>query len=328
MNYLYIFGNGFDMALGLRTSYPDFYKFYLEKPSENESVAKLKESIGKQKNETWADLEIGLGLFSSECPSVEAFLLCLDDIKDNLAKYLTEQEAKMVPHSGLGSFLYNPGSCLETLDSMMLEGFCDSCRARHPRAEDSYNIVTLNYTKTIETILSDIAGLPIKDPFHIHGNISNMVLGVNDESQIANIGFAKDLEFREEFAKPEYNAACRNARNETFSEMIRDADIIVIYGASMGLSDQKWWDAIGKRLMLGSVSLLYFPYNEKIDFVRHENHRERWTKYYVSELVKKLKIKDEIIPSLEGRVFIGINKSFLKPAGVKISAKVSMTSSK
>jgi len=327
MNYLYIFGNGFDMALGLRTSYPDFYKYYLEKPSENEIIARLKESIGMQNNKTWADLEIGLGQFSLECPSVDAFLLCLNDIKDNLAKYLTEQEAGMVLHSGLDSFLHRPESCLEPLDSMRFDSFCSTYRRTYS-SENRYNIVTLNYTKTTEKLLLSIDDKHINSPFHIHGNISNMVLGVNDESQIAKLDFAKDLEFREEFSKPEYNAACRNARNETFSRMIKDANIIVIYGASMGLSDQKWWDAIGKRLMSNTVSVLYFPYDEKKDCVRHENHRDRWIKSYFSELMKKLKINDENVPSVEDRVFIGINKSFLKPIEVSVRAKVSLTSSK
>ena len=140
-----------------------------------------------------------------------------------------------------------------------------------------------------------------------------MVLGVNDESQIANSSLAESVEFREEFVKPEYNTACRNAKNEEFSGLIDRAEVFVIYGASMGPSDKKWWQAIGKRLMSGDAVLFFFPYDSKKDVIRHENYLRRWTNAYYAELMAKLEIDAEQIPQLRDSVFIGINKTIIEP---------------
>ena len=155
-----------------------------------------------------------------------------------------------------------------------------------------------------------------------------MVMGVNDNSQIANSSFANSIEFREEFVKPEYNAACRNARNEDFSDMITRADVFVIYGASMGLSDKKWWQAIGERLMSGDTALFYFPYDKKKDVARHENYLRRWTDQYYSELMKKLDVNAQLLSELRENVYIGINKTVLRPVEATITAETTITQAK
>lgn len=84
MDILYIIGNGLDIAFNLKTSYPDFFKFYLSLPTKDKELLAMKKDIEEQENETWADLEIGLGEYSTRCASKDIFLKCLNDIK----KYL------------------------------------------------------------------------------------------------------------------------------------------------------------------------------------------------------------------------------------------------
>ncbi|QZT37063.1 bacteriophage abortive infection AbiH family protein [Halosquirtibacter xylanolyticus] len=46
MNILYILGNGFDLQLGLKTSYNDFYNYYTKlKDNPSEEITKLRSSI-------------------------------------------------------------------------------------------------------------------------------------------------------------------------------------------------------------------------------------------------------------------------------------------
>ncbi len=322
MNFLYIIGNGLDMALGLKTGYPDFYNYYVKQPSTDNNIVLLKESIKNGEYETWADLEIGLGQFSSQCSSEQAFMSCLDDIRMHLRAYLTAQQASMVPAIGFVDFLYYPARYIEPADIQLFNIFART----HSRSDKSLSLVTLNYTSTIERLVDD-PSIQIK-PFHIHGELSNMVLGVNDESQIANSSLANNVEFREEFVKPEYNTACRNARNEEFSNMIAHADVFVIYGASMGLSDKKWWLAIGKRLMSGDAALFYFPFDKKKDVTRHENYLRRWTDRYYAELMIKLGIDAEQFPKLKKNVYIGINKTIVRPLEVTITAETAITQTK
>lgn len=313
MNRLFIIGNGFDIALGLKTSYQDFYDYYAEQPTEDENILLMKQKIRDGRFETWADLEIGLGKFSEYCPDEQVFLSCLFDIRTNLKDYLSTQEGQFKNASGLNDFIRSPWNYLEPVNYQQIENFLEGLP--NTGARDTENIVTLNYTDSIETILWKENPHLANSVFHLHGKISNMVLGVNDESQIANKGFAEKVDFREEFVKPDFNTACMNNKNEAFQEMIYNANLIVLYGTSIGESDKKWWRAIGSRMVEDDdVALIYLPYDKNKDVVNHENYRLRWTRRYYIELFAKLGISAEEMANdeLRKRIFIGINKSFLK----------------
>lgn len=73
MKITYIIGNGFDINLGLRTGYENFYNWYIGQSSKKDSdvVKKFKNEINNyiEKKGTeinWSDLESGLGKYSSE----------------------------------------------------------------------------------------------------------------------------------------------------------------------------------------------------------------------------------------------------------------------
>lgn len=59
MNIVYIMGNGFDVSLGMKTRYPDFYDDYCKRSvrNQNADVVKLKQTI-EEGREDWKDLEI------------------------------------------------------------------------------------------------------------------------------------------------------------------------------------------------------------------------------------------------------------------------------
>ena len=146
MNFLYIIGNGLDIALGLKTAYQDFYEYYVKQPSADENITLLKDSIKKEAYETWADLEIGLGKFSSQCLSEQAFMSCLNDIRRHLGSYLADQEARMKPVMGFNQFLQYPELYIEPDDLRLYKSFSSA----HIMSGDSLSLVTLNYTSTIE----------------------------------------------------------------------------------------------------------------------------------------------------------------------------------
>lgn len=66
MNILYILGNGFDIAQGMKTSYPDFYQ-HLKNNNNNNSklLQQVLEDINENKT-LWSDMEIALGKFTSK----------------------------------------------------------------------------------------------------------------------------------------------------------------------------------------------------------------------------------------------------------------------
>lgn len=81
MRILLIVGNGFDLNLGLPTSYRHFYKYYLEHTeSRNEHVNKLK-SIIKDDIENWSDLELKLGEVTEQFTSPNHIIAAFRDLK-------------------------------------------------------------------------------------------------------------------------------------------------------------------------------------------------------------------------------------------------------
>ena len=63
MNIVWMLGNGFDLNLGLKTSYKDFYEYYLNVESNDAIVKQFKQDLSENLD-TWADLEFVLGKYS------------------------------------------------------------------------------------------------------------------------------------------------------------------------------------------------------------------------------------------------------------------------
>lgn len=314
MKILYIIGNGLDIAHHMKTSYQDFFKFYLSVPTDDYDIEAMKKDIDKNKYETWADLEIGLGSYASHCLDKSVFLKCLNDIKVNLKVYLEKESDKISNYSLFSSLEFRRPELL--LDPEPKNRYDMYCGHLSNSSYSYIDVITFNYTLTLESLFKyDGSSLVINNNaklvslLHVHGTLDNMmVMGVNDSNQISNIGYNTDLDVLEEFVKPEYNDACLNNKNEVCTNLIQNADIIVLYGTSLGLSDSKWWRLIGKRMETDNYPLLvYLPYDKNKNQVAEPNHLRRWTKGYVNEIREKFSIKlDENI--LASRICIALNK--------------------
>lgn len=92
MNVTFLVGNGFDINLGLKTKYTDFYPSYLAK-GYNDILSKDIEDNYKN----WANLEIALGkvLAKISPDQIREFLDCKGNLEKCLAAYL-RSEAKRI----------------------------------------------------------------------------------------------------------------------------------------------------------------------------------------------------------------------------------------
>lgn len=93
MNILFMIGNGFDLNLGLKTSYSDFYEYYKSLPSENIFIENLKNEISNEEICDWSDLELALGKYSSKVESEEEYKIVIKDISEKLGEYLLEENS-------------------------------------------------------------------------------------------------------------------------------------------------------------------------------------------------------------------------------------------
>ena len=104
MKVVYLIGNGFDLNLGLKTSYSDFYTYYLNIESNDAQIAQLKEHLkydkdNKGKYRYWSDLEIAMGEYTKKFSRREDMEKVYNDLNDNLRDYIMKIEQDHIQSS-------------------------------------------------------------------------------------------------------------------------------------------------------------------------------------------------------------------------------------
>jgi hypothetical protein len=98
MDITFLIGNGFDLSVGLKTRYTDFYRYYFDQAeSANAPVDVFKRHI-KRNLSTWADAEVALGECTEKYTLEQAqiFRECCDDFLSKLSDYLLLQEKAFI----------------------------------------------------------------------------------------------------------------------------------------------------------------------------------------------------------------------------------------
>lgn len=272
MNILYLIGNGFDLAQGLKTSYQDFYKYLKEQTPKNQVEAQMIEQITGDECEKWSDLEMALGQFTQDITEKAEFEVFYYDLCDQLRKYLIEQVKGFEPGKrNIDKYirdLVRPDYYLSEREKFEYAAFVN----RYTDAR-IITIVSFNYTDAIDKcfdIYNSEQKLPTSGrPYQlrtiekIHGTLgtSYLLMGVNDETQIQNSEFAKDEDILDYLVKPRSNYEIGTRIEERFVNYIKEANLIVAMGLSFGETDKVWWRAIGMRLKSDiNVKVILFTY--------------------------------------------------------------------
>lgn len=282
MNVVYLIGNGFDLRLGLPTSYPEFWKHYEKQPPEYESnnaqiaesIAKYKRIISKKHEEEdndWKDLEMALGKLSVEFKDDVAGLRSFYfDLLMSLDKYLLTYD-KIEPTPEEVDKFYDD---ITHPFQYLTENEQEELWIRISPSWD-INIITFNYTSTLECLCDN--ALRLDETFyprgldasifrglkHIHGVLGRkeILLGVDNVDQIANISFRENESITDLMVKPQGNGVLGTSVYGDCRRLISEAHLICIFGLSLGPTDQVWWTAIKERFLADpDVSILYFCY--------------------------------------------------------------------
>lgn len=115
MNVTLILGNGFDLNMGLPTSYSDFYKYYLQVGS-LESTNMIKQEFG-EKPRIWADL-VFIYVFAgsrtgNKDGKIDMKSLVLNRMKKMEMKDIEELLNGHIPNHTLISKIFKDLSCLQ-----------------------------------------------------------------------------------------------------------------------------------------------------------------------------------------------------------------------
>ena len=280
MNITYIIGNGFDLCLGLNTRYSDFYDYYQNQPSPSEEVKQLKATIDKNK-ENCADLELTLGEYTPHFKDSNSAIEVLVDLCNHLNEYLKLQSL-LIPQSNekikeeMLRCLANPNEFFLPTDKEQIRSYYSNRLPAHGKI----TILSLNYTPSIERILDYKDNQPISIDsndswlgygaevhriLHPHLILDDTILvGLNDESQIANQTLCNNEAFKENFIKPACNKMLSSGIENQCSDVINNSDLFVVFGSSLGATDKLWWQKIANQMVNSNSLLLLFIYDHKM----------------------------------------------------------------
>jgi len=277
----YLIGNGFDLSLGLKTSYADFIEIYGKTGCHDECIRILKDSIGKDP-ESWADAEVAMGRiakrFTGET-AVKDYLRCHSDFVNELSKYLDNQQR-----------LFHA----QDFESDIIEGFKEAtvhlykhlfpyrasiknAYAKNSANDWEFQFISFNYTTTLDRCI-DLFGAPgciihsqfenfrkhpskISGVIHVHSITDfGMQMGVDHASQIDDSLIRSANDVKCSVVKPLANDLLNPEIVKSCSSSIERSDIICTYGMSLGETDTIWWKKIVKWLLAGESHLLVIFY--------------------------------------------------------------------
>ena len=279
MNILYIFGNGFDLSLGLDTSYRSFLKHYLNnhQPNTDPFIQEFKKEVWKD-IETWTDLEICLGQWLNDKVSRDRAIAIHDDLVNELSLYMKNEQERVKPNAKVReqilSNMANVSHHLRrNLDKSDITNYISKFVNNTPHV---VNTITLNYTDTFERLVfqegenmaqctDNKINFRFNRPIHLHGTVNEgIVLGVNDEAQVRNKQLIKENSIRNRFIKTyTINNVYRTGYEELAINAIDAAHLICIYGTSFGKTDTRIWNRIVNRVVKNNIQVILFHYGSE-----------------------------------------------------------------
>lgn len=317
MKILHIIGNGFDLNLRMKTSYSHFYDYYEQLETKNSDLLNLRKEIVQNRN-NWSDLEIALGKYTKHIESLQKLDIIVDNLRDSLGDYLEEQE-KLLDFARIDRDIFLEHLCFPeelfpNTDKIAIEKYTNGFRNN----TWTVDIFTFNYTRTIEKIIGEDdqwnieIGKHHNNPIvfrgieHIHGYTDEMmVLGVNGISQVSNMKFHDDLDALDQLAKLNANKTNKHNLDNIFEQRIEEADLICIFGSSIGDTDLFWWEKIGNQLKSG-VPVLIYTRGEEIsrrNFHKTGRVERKFRDYFLNKTTLTESEKD----SLRELVYVGVN---------------------
>ena len=326
-------GNGFDMALGIKSSYTEFYKWYCKQPSPNKDIDKLKEDI--ENENTWADLELGLGTYTKKFDqeSVDKYIECYEDIQNEIITYLgiqvDEFNIDAYSQTMIDSFSHSIWNFYDEVSDQEKNAIKDQINSVLTENKE-FTFISFNYTNALEQILERIQDVNLstwkynsnvyayrlnKNVIHVHGTTTDYpILGVNDDSQITNRALLSSPQFREIVIKPETVNELGKLWHQQAEAQISASRVVCIMGMSLGKSDARWWRKLVKWLKESqSRHLIIYQYEKDPPNGISAIKQIRYVNGAKDKFLSYSDISDEEKKAIKTRIHVVINtQKFLR----------------
>ena len=315
-----LIGNGFDRHCGLKTSYIDVYKKYYDIPSDNPLIKKFKDDI-KTNQANWSDFEFNMSRYAKEFNSEDDFIECLNDFAAYMHQYLIDEQNEYIRYWNKTTKHTNTlNSFIESLDKLGY-GVTHNIDGLLPKkishSMNTIGFLSFNYTRVFDILLEFAFDNYLK-PIHVNGRLGDdPILGMDRESQIdAKFDISEKLKLY--FIKPYFNEKYDSERIKQALQIIKNANYVFVYGASLGESDLSWREVLVNWLIASENHhlFLYLHRNENKIF----NYSPQKLDYELSEknrILKEWNIKKDEFPIDRLHIPCGIKLFNLKDALIK-----------
>ena len=306
----FIIGNGLDLSLGMKTSYGDFYEYV--KTNRLHIENRIYKAI-QDSPENWADFELSLGQYTKyidnypekdkKSESIK-FHEELEELKDDLAYYLDEQEKSSAQGDGLR---LGYGGFYEELPV----GQSDRIKNQLMQGPTVFQFISLNYTHSLEKILSN-SSVPLSNrrigigsTLHVHGDLSeNLTLGVSDESQLSESMSGSE---KDDLIKPSLIYSMNDGRIDAMNQLIQNSSVLVLFGSSIGETDKYIWEILVDWLFKSSNTYVVIhkfddSYNDNVR--RSSRRQKQFTSSVQDKLLRYSGLDGNGIAEIKNRVFV------------------------
>lgn len=295
----YLIGNGFDLNIGLETS----YKYFIENSytknineEKREHIKKfklyLKEAINKESNggsnnrfeiDEWKDAELSFGEFTANTEIIKnytEFDECYADFCDELTEYLRIEEKKLTYTNVFVNNFFD--DIINFRTKMFNNQALRIQRVPEIDLKDAIvNFIDFNYTTIIDNLLSEknigkIDEVKFGELIHIHGDLdTGIILGVDNEGQISKKEIFNNhgSYSQRNFIKPQSIDMRYDDKKNRCIELIRKSDYIVIFGSSIGDTDRTWWNQVCEALRIDKHVI--FTTGEELELSKNPNRAIR-----------------------------------------------------
>lgn len=265
MSTVFLLGNGFDINCRINSRYTDMYQEYCKiTEDDSEIIKKFKKEIENSIYDTWADFEIGMSKYAEKVNNENDFLSCLWDFKTFLVLYLKKQQD--IFYSKINNsvpFIVTLKNEVERSINEFYKGNRIIERDIEKIKDDKIKFICFNYTDiakflTKPGMTSD--SLYEYDFVQIHGTLNknnSAVIGIDNINQVRP-NFDTTNKFSRAFIKSELINEVDDFRIYRAEQFISDANIICVYGLSLGDTDLRWRNAIIEKLKREKDAHLFF----------------------------------------------------------------------
>ncbi|WP_185160641.1 AbiH family protein [Mammaliicoccus sciuri] len=343
MEITFFIGNGFDLSLGLLTRYKDFYNYLTADDAKNITLSKdnvflqqikdfMEENndIDVQKDNTknidWSDFEKALGAYTINLENTtdgENYLNNLEEFRTAFIDYITMEESKFEINKEKASAMFKNLSFhfykgIRKQEENTVHDFLKSSAY----VTYNFNFVNFNYTNTLSKIISQTKTIDDSNsgkyipnaPIHVHRTLkTGTLLGVNDVSQIANPDIFEANDIRD-IIKPEMQSYDDSTIVKAIDKKIENTQIYVVYGMSMGATDNIWWEKIANQVIKYNKYLIintHMTVTEKEKANMQPRYRRKLIESVENDFVINLNLEEDVKKRLLKRTFVILGSDYI-----------------